>query len=513
MNIAKVVANIGTITELQRIASAYVIDYRNLTDEEVKQALIKTAPQYYFRGNVEKTLRAAFFHNNREIANLSWIILKRFLLQKDRFMCPKRELEDDILAWEQSVVDKSNEDLFRRGGSKGKCIELLRFLIETAWQNNDAVSPDERNLIEKVKERLRISDRDYRLIEAKLGKFPKPENLLHTRTEIDEARRYLQKAGIMFSIRDDDGSDFDVIPDEIATTLRELLGLEVRDHGYKELLRSKHVRSKAYLLETLEKCGVDVDGANTLEELQGMVLEQVRPSVVLGGTSPKDGLDMETLARWCADLELPVSGMKAERIQRLLNFYDNLMEKDEDVSDDREISYKLFTEFANRNIQFLRAQQLIEKDIEIERCFENATSYLFEKRFHHKPLTLVGSNHADGAISFKDGLIFWDNKSKESPVNLKDHIRQFDSYIKAADKKVFAFLVVGPEFTQESSTIAMQYLVENRTTLTLITAAQLKTLAEQWHEKNNAKNGSQDPFPLGYLIQPGKFNMDLVAAL
>jgi hypothetical protein len=45
--IPKVVENIGTVLELRRIAKAYVIDYRNLTEDEIKAAIVKTAPQYY----------------------------------------------------------------------------------------------------------------------------------------------------------------------------------------------------------------------------------------------------------------------------------------------------------------------------------------------------------------------------------------------------------------------------------------------------------------------------------
>ncbi|MBA4148146.1 MAG: hypothetical protein H0X66_08515 [Verrucomicrobia bacterium] len=127
---------------------------------------------------------------------------------------------------------------------------------------------------------------------------------------------------------------------------------------------------------------------------------------------------------------------------------------------------------------------------------------------NHRPLTLLGSNHPDGAISFREELIYWDNKSKETPVNLKDHLRQFDEYIKTAEKKVACFLVIGPDFTPESSLVAMQYFVENGTTLTLITAGELKELAERWKAK--AGTQAEGAFPLGYLIQPGRFNRQLV---
>ena len=512
MNIVKAIANISTTTELKRIASAYVIDYRNLTEEEIKEALVKTAPQYYFRDNVEKALRDLFVSSGRDIRTLSYIILKCVILHKDNFMCPKRELEDEVINWEQSVVDRANEDLFKKLGAKRHNLETLRFVLETAWENNNEISADEKNLIEKLRNRLHIGDTEYRIIEAKIGKFPKAENQLHSRGEIDEVRRKLQSRGILFPIRDDDGTDFDLVPHEIAKVLREILRLEIRRHGYEELVKSKYVRSKSYLVETLKKSGIEADASFTVEELQNTIVERVQATVLIGGVSPRDGLPIETLGKWCSDLRLNVSGTKSERISRIIEFYDNLFEKDEDLTDEREIWYKYLNEFACRDIEFLRRQQLIEKDIEVERKFEEATDFLFEKLLKHKPLSQVGSNHSDGAVSFRDELIFWDNKSKESPVHLKDHIRQFDGYIRSSEKRVFGFLVIAPSFTEESNMLAMQYQVENGTTLTLLTAAELKEVAERWVQKS-AKAGSQDPFPLGYLVQQGRFKMELVASV
>lgn len=119
----------------------------------------------------------------------------------------------------------------------------------------------------------------------------------------------------------------------------------------------------------------------------------------------------------------------------------------------------------------------------MERKFEEATDYLFEAKLNHKPLNQIGSNHPDGVIRYKDSLILWDNKSKESAVNLKVHLKQFDRYVQSAEKRVGCFLVIGPGFTEESRVLAMQYLVENDTPIPLITADELKTLAEDWDPK------------------------------
>jgi len=54
----------------------------------------------------------------------------------------------------------------------------------------------------------------------------------------------------------------------------------------------------------------------------------------------------------------------------------------------------------------------------------------------------------------------------------------------------------------------MQYKVENNTTISLITANELKDIAEQWCAKKAGKQ--EDPFPLGYLIQTGRIDKTLI---
>ena len=49
------------------------------------------------------------------------------------------------------------------------------------------------------------------MLEAKLGKFPKASNELHSRSEISDVRRHLQGLGLLFAVRQDDGADMDVI--------------------------------------------------------------------------------------------------------------------------------------------------------------------------------------------------------------------------------------------------------------------------------------------------------------
>ena len=508
MNIAKCVRDISTLTELKRIASPYVIDYRGLSEEEIKAALIKTAPQYYYETNVQAALKKVTLNANRNIRIIGPQLLQHIVLQRDECISPKRSTDEDIIKWEQGIVDRANEDLLKKSNERTRDLEFMKFVLEAAWDHNDDLSIDEKNLIEKIRERILVTPTELRIIEAQLGKFPKVGNEIHTRQEIEEVRRELQVNGLLFAIRDNDGTDFDVIPSEIAEAISKVLGVEMRDYGYSELLKYKAVRSKGYIKSALDKVGIKTEKNPSLEDLSAIALEQLSPRVLLGGTSPRDGLPLGPISKWCGDLGLNVSGPKNELIERIIGFYNDLHEKSDEVADEREVLLKYFEDLASRNIKGLRSQQLIEKDIEIERKFEDVTNYIFEKMLGHKPLKLVGTNHADGALSHKDRIILWDNKSKETPANLKDHIRQFDGYIKQSEKDISGFLVIGPDFTPESSLVAMQYQVENGTMISMITAAELKALAASWAAKKDA-----GAFPLGYLLQSGRFNPALIAAI
>jgi hypothetical protein len=124
---------------------------------------------------------------------------------------------------------------------------------------------------------------------------------------------------------------------------------------------------------------------------------------------------------------------------------------------------------------------------------------------NHTPLQQRGSNHADGLLSLQANYLMWDNKSKEGPVNLKDHVAQFNGYMDQADKPVPVFLVIGPDFTEESTAEAVRYHAQHfDRNIALITAKELKCLAQEWSSDQNKNR--EEPFPLGLLATTGRFN-------
>ncbi len=173
--------------------------------------------------------------------------------------------------------------------------------------------------------------------------------------------------------------------------------------------------------------------------------------------------------------------------------------------DERARWYDFYEELAFRKHDLLRSQHVIEKDLEIEAQFEAATRYLFAEKLNHSPLQQRGSNHPDGLLSLQSNYLMWDNKSKETPGNLRDHVPQFDAYMAKSDKPVPVFLVIGPDFTEDSETEALRYHAQHMDrNIVLIAAQDLRRLAEEWSSPKNRNR--EESFPLGLLAATGRFD-------
>ncbi|MBQ4155846.1 MAG: hypothetical protein IJD90_03465 [Clostridia bacterium] len=510
MDFIKFVDQIPNVTIAKRIASAYVVDCKRQEFEEVKANLKKTIKQYTDYDNISQKLEELKLYNDRNVRIIAPILLRDYLLNQDDFISICKDTDSAILNYEKAVIDESNDFDFNK---ISKDLALFKHMLDTAWALNDDISIDEKNLLESLRKYLSISIREQQVLEATSGRFPKLENTLHTYDDIDNARRYLQSKGLLVCIKNSDGVFCDMIPDDIAKELRKYFNVEIRSYGYEKLVEYVVKKTnKQYLIDIVKKASVHYKTAKielsnnpTVQELKTIILKSILPSNLLGGFSPRDGLDTSMLSKWCGDLGLIVSGTKNNLIDRILEYYDSVRRIELKTEDEREKLVVVYDELAKRDLKFLRANGIIEKDLQCEHFFEDATNYIFEKMLFNKPLTLTGTDHPDGKLSFKDKYIMWDNKSKETPVNLKDHIQQFDRYIKTSDKDVVVFMVIAPDFTAQSVQECVDYSLNNDTQILLITANELKKVAEEWNKKHNG-----EIFNLGYFKQNGRFDIKLL---
>jgi hypothetical protein len=500
MKFSEVVSNIQRVTDLRRIAKARLYDVSSLPEPELREQLIQKAHQYASKEALEAALNAAMDHADHSIRLITPVVLIEILLQKHDYSLPENETAEEVMAWDQAVIDESKED--ESSARKVENYGTFKFVVQAAWENDDAISQDEHRLIERIRNRFKITRREYRVLEAELGRYPKKGNELHTREDIKSTRHYLQEVGLLLTFRDSDGRDCDIIPEEMAEKLREILPLPLRKYGYSELLAYRGVKQKSFLLAALENAGLIVKKNPSSSDLRAICIGHIDPRNLLGGYSQRDGLDKIVLESWCRDLQLQVSGSKSEVISRIIDYYDSLVEIEGDEEDDRAVWFQHYEEFAARDYQFLRQRQLIEKDLDVEHQFEAATDFLFEKYLNHKPLTLPGNEQPDGALSHGEKRLLWDNKSREKTCNLKDHLGQFSRYFNKYAGDASALLVIAPDFTSDSANLALLHEINTGQKLCLITARELRETAIRWSESKK----KDEPFPLRFLTSVGRFN-------
>lgn len=510
MEFIKYVEQIPSITIAKRVASAYVADYRRLELEEIKAFLIKTVKQYTSLENISNRIEEIKLDSNRAVRIIAPIMLREYLLNQDDFISTTKETDSAVLAYEKAIVDESNNF----DESKiSKDFALFKHMLDAAWAHNDDISVDEKNLLDTLRKYLSISNREFHMLDAKSGRFPMFGNALHTYDDIEDTRKVLQSKGLIVAIKNSEGVMCDMIPEDIAQCIRQYYNVEIRAYGYEKLVDYVIKKTKKqYLIDIVSKASqftgkakIEITNNPTVNELKDVILKSIQPSNLLGGFSPRDGLDVVMLSAWCGDLGLNVSGNKVALIERILAYYDAMRKIEIKTEDDREKFIAFYEQLANRDLKSLRANGIIEKDLQCEHLFEEATDYLFEKMLLNKPLTLTGTEHPDGKLSFKDKYIMWDNKSKETAVNLKDHIQQFERYISSSDKEVVVFMVIAPEFTSQSVQECVDFSLNNDTQILLITASELKEVAETW-----AKKHPGEIFNLGYFKQNGRFDIKLL---
>ena len=209
MNYQNCVKLSNNINETKRIASAYVEDCRRLDLSELKACLLKTEGQYTSFENIEKQLEKLKLHENPVVRIIAPILLQGYLLDEDEFTSPCKATEEAALKYEQSIIDESNNFDCK---NMTKDFSLLQFVLDAAWAHESRISVDEKNLIDKIRKYLNITIREQNRLEAKAGRYPTEGNVLHTRSDIDVARKALQSAGLLFYIKNSDNVPCDIIP-------------------------------------------------------------------------------------------------------------------------------------------------------------------------------------------------------------------------------------------------------------------------------------------------------------
>ena len=479
---------------MTRVASSYLKSTKGLTEQQLKEELVRGASQIADRARVKNALLALDPQRDRRL--LKGIIIFDVLMEQERYALPSKQLAEQVLAYEGAIVKetKSCKLLDPKAMEKTRLFayETYNVVLDAAWRHEDRISVDEANLLSELRRRLNITLRDHRLLEAKMGRFPKRKCVLHSIDEIEDAKRQLQKEGLLWTFRDEDGTDIDAVPAEIMEIIRsDIKVLELQAVNFGRLLDNK-AWSNPDLRRVLEKNGLDRHG-NRAEKTERILGSRLTPSQVLGAL----GLGM--LQALCREVGLVSYGTKDDIIARLIGFYDNLTFEPIVDRDQRAQWYAVYELLAARKYSELKAHGLIDKQEDVDRAFERATDFLFEKRLNLSIEKKLPVKAPDGKVYLpRKQVVLWDCKSNEREVNLQDHLEpQFDGYMRTEAREgyqVLYFLVIGPRFTARSLVVARKYKMATNWDVPMITAGALKRIAEKWHAAKQ-----EQPFPTGLL--------------
>lgn len=460
---------------LQRIIDSFAKDFpKSIDEEKAREIILRNVEELTAKQRVANSLQATGSFSEQLLLSL---VLESLIHSAD---CSASEevLADIVMQLESGIIEASaSPDSLRYENHHS--VDVLRSVLEVALEDN-RVSDDELRLVSRLREKLKISERSKRLIMAQLNHFPRTGNAVHTPTEIRETLLDLQKRGIVFYCNKLEGGAF-VIPEEIETSVRASLGIELSEDSFCKMLREC---SSTQLGLILENEGLPKSG--TIEEKVLRLLSTgLKPSACLAHLSADDIYNI------CRALPgVKVSGSKQDRIERIIDHFASLVSKD--VSQEAspgEIYYQYLIELANRDRENLLANKVIKKDKQMDNAFEEGTRYLFREVLGITLVEMSGNEHPDGCFQFgrHNELLMWDNKSKESEYAFPDsHLRQFKRYIRDSKDRVSCFLVIVPVIADGADHNTMRLKVESGTDtdVAIITAEDLLYVSETWRQSD-----------------------------
>lgn len=475
---------------LERILRSYTQDYPKKGENDYRELIVKNIDTLSNSEKIKDRMQNHFSKNKDPYSyQILFNYILRSVLSKPNFFATADVIFEDVLNEEKKIISLSkNSDSFKHLDDKS--VEIISAIIQVALEDG-IISNDELALITKLRKKLSVNEKDQYLIQAKLNLFPSEGNKVHNRSEVIGVIDELQKCGLIFCCNNHDeiSENIYVIPDELVSGIKTLLGIELTEDKYFLLLEKLQVK---HLKEILNENNLNQSG----------VKEELIKRVIFAGIKPSESLNLlntTDLSDICSTIpSLKVSGRKDEKVERLISYYSNLVVKKIEKGDDRQKYFEYLEQLASHDLDNLLGNNIINYPKDLERAFEEGTSYLFEKVLNCKLLKFDGNEHADGGVNFdnKNNILLWDNKSRRDGNAYKfpdDHFRQFRRYIRNAStkgKRVTCFLIITAEVDSIALKNAVKLKAESEvdTDIALITAENLKLVAENWRKYSKSES-------------------------
>jgi hypothetical protein len=494
MKIADVLPEL-TIQPLRRFADAWDVSTIKSDKRDVfEQAILGEVSRIDTEEAV--LLRLAAFERELDYvrrANAE-MLLRRILDVPDYVIADECELikgavDADAAFFEYAQGNASTRHLDQRS------IDIYQAILEVAWENK--VSFDEYQLMERLRRKLNIARRDHRVMEVRV---------VHTSPigppEAEQALRDLTYHGFVCRFKRG-GHTQAVLPEEIALRLRGIYGISLQSSAYRNLAAKLPI---AVIKEALQQANQPAVSLKKEFLIERLIDGDVPPATLLEHLD-NDALD-ELFANFPGEKR---PAMRAVKIRHLISYFDRFVKPVGPTPPDPERTYyDYLVELASRQYGVLRAASVIEQDQNVDRAFERGVRYAFSSLLGYPVIRFTGSAHADGGVVAKKGrMVLWDCKSALKPYALTEpKCAQFLQYVAKEDPNVVCpFLVFSGEFTGDSEARALALKARCRpgTEIALMTAADLKWLADKWSTEYPGKR-----LPLDVLAHSGFLNREIL---
>lgn len=484
MKVAEAVKHM-TVAYLRRIVDSFTKDFPQPDEERAREIIVQNVDELTDSERIEQTLRVADRSYSTRI--LQHNILEALLNKTDR-RATEEEVVTDVRSLEKAILEEAEAPEESLSYEDEENLNILRSVLDVAVED-DQVSPEELGLIHRLRRKLGVQERSKQILLAQLNHFPRAGNEIHSPSELSDALAELQKLGVVFYCNHLDGGLY-LIPEEIVPGVKDALGIELSERPLRLLLQNLTTRQLSTILQ-----GHGLPGGGLKEER----IERV----IRAGIPPSEALEELTHAELYEVLDglagAKVSGTKEERIQRIIDYFQNLVIKEvPEQASPAETYYEYLVELAERDRESLLANDVISKDRDMDAAFEEGTSWLFQKRLRLDLMEMTGSDHPDGMLELPNGdLLMWDTKSKEGAYSFpRSHLKQFKRYIRDSARRVSCFLIIVPAVDDGSDTKAELLKSESGhdTDVGLVTAEDLKWLGENWHDYGSSADFDPEVF-------------------
>src|SRR5699024_1120418 len=367
---------------LGRIVDSFLKDVHMETEEEMREVILKNIDEFQNKERVKKYLN--FSNESRNITLLNEMILMS-LMEKEGYVLSEAELFEEVINMEKEILKQSADDEYINRFISEDANRIYSKVLHEAWKKDESLNEHEINILNVLRSELDLSKRDHYMIESRIGRFPQKDNKLHTHQHISRSLINLQTRGLILRFRDN--TSYYIIPKDIARILRYEMGGELRKEVYESLLNDLNV---SQLKDVLYQLDFNISGVK--ESLVNRIIKyNILPSTTLKTFNSKELSDI------LRKLEgAKISGTKKEKIQNIIDYYEMLSAPtSSDPTDERARLYDFYYELAARDYKTLRVNKIIEKDINIDNYFEDATRYIFERKFEVDLMEMEGTRHAD----------------------------------------------------------------------------------------------------------------------